>query len=82
MFDKDGSGTVSFKEFCALWKYVTDWLNCFKSFDQDEDGSIDKNELKTAFATFGMHFNLILCYLIYFSKIYKLMVVFFVHVYF
>lgn len=56
MFDKDGSGTVSFEEFCALWKYVTDWLNCFKSFDQDNSGTIDKNELKTAFATFGMHF--------------------------
>ena len=56
MFDKDGSGTVSFEEFCALWKYVTDWLNCFKSFDRDNSGSIDKNELKTAFTTFGMSF--------------------------
>lgn len=53
MFDRTGSGTVSFDEFGALWKYVTDWQNCFRSFDKDNSGNIDKNELKTALVSFG-----------------------------
>lgn len=34
-------------------RYVTDWQNCFRSFDTDNSGSIDKNELKTALISFG-----------------------------
>lgn len=54
MFDRDNSGTINFQEFQALWKYVTDWQNCFRSYDRDNSGSIDKNELKIAMASFGM----------------------------
>lgn len=53
MFDRDGSGTVNFEEFKHLWKYVTDWLNCFRSFDRDNSGNIDKAELQQALTTFG-----------------------------
>ncbi|KAK1131030.1 Programmed cell death protein 6 [Melipona bicolor] len=53
MFDKNQKGTVSFEEFGALWKYVTDWENCFRSFDRDNSGNIDRNELKTALTNFG-----------------------------
>ncbi|KAG7198216.1 hypothetical protein KM043_005623 [Ampulex compressa] len=53
MFDKNQNGTVSFEEFGALWKYVTDWQNCFRSFDRDNSGNIDRNELKTALINFG-----------------------------
>ncbi|XP_020283643.1 programmed cell death protein 6 isoform X1 [Pseudomyrmex gracilis] len=53
MFDKHQKGTVSFEEFGALWKYVTDWENCFRSFDRDNSGNIDRNELKTALNNFG-----------------------------
>lgn len=53
MFDKNQTGTVSFEEFGALWKYVTDWQNCFRSFDRDNSGNIDRNELKTALTSFG-----------------------------
>jgi len=53
MFDTDKSGTVNFNEFCQLWRYVTDWLNCFRSFDRDNSGNIDRNELKQALTTFG-----------------------------
>lgn len=53
MFDKENRGTVSFQDFGALWKYVTDWQNCFRSFDSDNSGNIDKNELKTALTAFG-----------------------------
>ena len=53
MFDKNQNGTVSFEEFGALWKYVTDWQNCFRSFDRDNSGNIDRHELKTALTNFG-----------------------------
>ncbi|XP_002044809.2 programmed cell death protein 6 [Drosophila sechellia] len=53
MFDRENKGTVSFKDFGALWKYVTDWQNCFRSFDCDNSGNIDKTELKTALTSFG-----------------------------
>lgn len=53
MFDRQNRGTVSFEDFGALWKYVTDWQNCFRSFDRDNSGNIDKQELKTALTSFG-----------------------------
>lgn len=53
MFDKQSRGTVNFEDFGALWKYVTDWQNCFRSFDRDNSGNIDRNELKTALISFG-----------------------------
>ncbi|XP_008203781.1 programmed cell death protein 6 [Nasonia vitripennis] len=53
MFDKKNTGTVNFEEFGALWKYVTDWQNCFRSFDRDNSGNIDRNELKNALVSFG-----------------------------
>ncbi|KAG5881118.1 hypothetical protein JTB14_032295 [Gonioctena quinquepunctata] len=53
MFDRHNRGQVSFEDFASLWKYVTDWQNCFKSFDRDNSGNIDKNELKTALVSFG-----------------------------
>lgn len=53
MFDKENRGTVSFQDFGALWKYVTDWQTCFRSFDSDNSGNIDRNELRTALTSFG-----------------------------
>ncbi|CAG9828016.1 unnamed protein product [Diabrotica balteata] len=53
MFDRNNRGQVSFEDFGALWKYVTDWQNCFRSFDRDNSGNIDKEELKTALVSFG-----------------------------
>ena len=53
MFDRDNSSTISFDEFVSLWKYIDDWQRCFRSFDRDNSGSIDRNELKTALTTFG-----------------------------
>lgn len=53
MFDRRNSGTVNFDEFAALWRYITDWLNCFRSFDRDNSGNIDQNELQTALTNFG-----------------------------
>jgi len=53
MFDRDGNGTISFHEFSALWKYITDWQHTFRSYDKDNSGSIDKRELQTALTSFG-----------------------------
>lgn len=47
MFDRDNNGTINFHEFAALWKYITDWQNTFRTYDKDNSGHIDKNELKT-----------------------------------
>ncbi|KAH7960688.1 hypothetical protein HPB49_022344 [Dermacentor silvarum] len=53
MFDRSGTGTVSFDEFVSLWKYINDWLRCFQDFDKDRSGSIDRNELRDALVNFG-----------------------------
>jgi programmed cell death protein 6 len=53
MFDRKNSGSINFEEFGALWKYVTDWQNCFRSFDRDNSGNIDQQELRQALVTFG-----------------------------
>lgn len=53
MFDKQNRGVINFEDFGALWKYVTDWQNCFRSFDRDNSGNIDKMELKNALTAFG-----------------------------
>ena len=66
MFDRKQSGSIDFHEFQALWKYVTDWQKCFRSFDQDNSGSIDRRELKNALTTFG---NLLRCWFMSFSII-------------
>ena len=46
MFDHDNSGAIEFNEFYALWQYVTDWQRTFRSYDQDNSGTIDRQELK------------------------------------
>ncbi|KAH6941472.1 hypothetical protein HPB50_018740 [Hyalomma asiaticum] len=53
MFDRSGTGTVSFDEFVSLWNYINDWLRCFQDFDKDRSGSIDRNELRDALRSFG-----------------------------
>lgn len=49
----DNNGTIDFREFRGLWKYVEDWSHCFKKFDQDNSGSIDCYEMSHALRTFG-----------------------------
>ena len=53
MFDKNLSGSIGFEEFSQLWKYVTDWQQCFRSYDKDNSGSIDRSELQNALVNFG-----------------------------
>lgn len=53
IFDRNMTGTINFHEFGALWKYVCDWQETFKSFDKDNSGAIDRDELKQALTAFG-----------------------------
>lgn len=57
MFDKSNKGCITFDDFGALWKYITDWQNCFRSFDKDNSGNIDGNELRAALQTFGYNLS-------------------------
>ena len=62
MFDRDGNGTINFQEFAQLWKYVTDWQNTFRQYDQDRSGTIDHRELKTALTSFGKNIYFVVIY--------------------
>ncbi|KAF5286416.1 hypothetical protein FQR65_LT12597 [Abscondita terminalis] len=53
MFDRQNRGSINFEDFGALWRYVTDWQKCFRSFDRDNSGNIDKHELANALRSFG-----------------------------
>ncbi|GAN04836.1 programmed cell death protein 6-like isoform X3 [Mucor ambiguus] len=57
IFDTDNNGTIDFREFRGLWKYVEDWSHCFKKFDQDNSGSIDCYEMSHALRTFGYNMS-------------------------
>lgn len=53
MFDHKRRGNLNFDEFVAAWKYITSWLSCFQTFDRDNSGAIDKQELSEALTRFG-----------------------------
>lgn len=53
MFDSDRDGAINFNEFSTLWDYINQWTQCFRSFDVDSSGNIDKQELSTALSKFG-----------------------------
>ncbi|KAE8226432.1 hypothetical protein CF319_g966 [Tilletia indica] len=57
IFDVDRSGHITFQEFEALWKYVQDWQNVFRHFDNDRSGNIDQGELQNALHSFGYNLN-------------------------
>ncbi|KAI3385266.1 hypothetical protein SNEBB_007403 [Seison nebaliae] len=53
MFDSKGKQTIDYEEFSSLWQYVSEWQHCFRSYDKDNNGTIDRNELKDALTSFG-----------------------------
>jgi len=57
IFDTDRSGTISFKEFVGLWKYIADWQKVFVHFDADNSGSIEGRELSEAMNGFGYNLS-------------------------
>ncbi|PVF97452.1 EF-hand [Serendipita vermifera] len=57
MFDPDRNGTIEFKNFQDLLKYITDWQNVFTHFDKDRSGTIQGHELSTALSQFGYNLS-------------------------
>lgn len=53
MFDKEKNGTIDLYEFQALYNYINAWLGVFRSFDHDNSGSIQENELSAALTQMG-----------------------------
>ncbi|KAF8509546.1 hypothetical protein JB92DRAFT_497121 [Gautieria morchelliformis] len=57
IFDTDRSGNIGFNEFSGLWKYISEWQDVFRHFDQDGSGSIDGQELANALRSFGYNLS-------------------------
>jgi len=53
IFDVRKTGSLSFPEFCGMWKYIQEWQNVFRHFDTDSSGSIEGEELSNALGRFG-----------------------------
>ncbi|XP_064549065.1 peflin [Drosophila montana] len=57
MFDNDASGTIDIYEFEKLYNYINQWLQVFKTYDQDGSGHIEESELTQAFTQMGFRFT-------------------------
>ena len=53
MFDRDQSGTIEFREFRALWRYLKQWNEYYNTSDKNNDGSINKKEFAAALVSSG-----------------------------
>lgn len=53
MFDRNNSGTISFDEFVALWRFLAAWRELFDRFDEDRSGRISLQEFEKALVAFG-----------------------------
>jgi len=58
VFDKDGSGSIEFKEYCILHKFMLHMQNAFFQADKDRSGSIDSQEIWTAINAAGFQVSL------------------------
>lgn len=57
MFDRNNSGTVSYEEFLALWRFLAAWRELFDRFDEDKSGKISKPEFSNALRAFGYNLS-------------------------
>ena len=57
MFDKDRSGHINLEEFDKLYTYINQWLAVFKTYDLDQSGNIEEEELSKALSQMGFRFT-------------------------
>ncbi|XP_006791825.1 sorcin isoform X2 [Neolamprologus brichardi] len=53
MLDRDMSCTMGFNEFKDLWQALNGWRATFGSFDRDQSGTIEGQELQQAIKSMG-----------------------------
>jgi len=56
MFD-NGTGSIDISGFQHLFQYVNQWLSAFRSYDSDQSGFINSQELSSALQTMGYRFT-------------------------
>jgi len=56
-FDRDGSGTIDFREYCALHGFLSQMSNAFLIADRDRSGSLEPNEIFTAITAAGFQLS-------------------------
>ncbi|KAK5639542.1 hypothetical protein RI129_012034 [Pyrocoelia pectoralis] len=57
MFDKQKTGTVDVNEFEQLYIYINQWLAVFRTYDRDQSGAIEEQELGQALQQMGFRFS-------------------------
>lgn len=45
MFDKTNKGTIDVYEFQQLYSYINQWLTVFRTYDRNQSGNIEEDEL-------------------------------------
>jgi Ca2+-binding EF-hand superfamily protein len=56
MFD-NGTGSIDINGFTHLFQYVNQWLTAFRTYDADQSGFINSQELSSALQTMGYRFS-------------------------
>ncbi|CAH0561887.1 unnamed protein product [Brassicogethes aeneus] len=57
MFDPNKTGSIGINEFSQLYYYINQWLGVFKTYDRDQSGGIEENELAQALQQMGFRFS-------------------------
>lgn len=57
MFNKDKTDMLNVDEFQHLYKFVNQWLQTFRSFDRDQSGVIEEEEVTQSFQQMGYRFS-------------------------
>ncbi|KAJ8933705.1 hypothetical protein NQ318_017069 [Aromia moschata] len=57
LFDLDKNGGLDIKEFETLYHYIKQWLVAFNTYDRDESGFLDENELECALKHMNINFS-------------------------
>ncbi|KAG5869133.1 hypothetical protein JTB14_006711 [Gonioctena quinquepunctata] len=57
IFDLDRNGGLDIKEFESLYYHIKLWINAFNSYDRDQSGFLDENELDYALKHLDINFT-------------------------